>query len=210
MENIMVGYVHPGVTHGHFPMMLMNAGLDLKNPIVGCAATSYPSNAKARNQLIQTFLDTPADWLLWIDDDATFDSDAPAKLLRRAQQAGAKMAHAYSFGYNPETGVVYPGAWDFMNGNWEPVVLKHEEIWVDGVGCHFGLVHRSVYESFGPPWHIDHLEHPDTGKLMGHDLAFCLQAQQSGNGRVLYTHHVKTGHLKDWNVAWDDYLRQQE
>jgi hypothetical protein len=206
---IMLGYVHPGMTHGHFPLSLLNMALDRANPIVAASASSYPSNAKARNHVISTFLDSDADNLLWVDDDCTVDSDGPRKLLNRMQMARADMAHAYSFGYNPETGRVYGGAWDYADEKWAPVDLNYEEIWVGGVGCHFGMINRSVYEAWDGPWHVDHLEHPETGRPMGHDLAFCLKAQQLGASRVLYTHHVQTGHLKDWNISWDDYMRSE-
>ena len=214
---IVVGYVHPGSTHGEFAQMLGAALLDRRNNVRAVYAASNADHAVARNAIAEAFVDGIAEWLLWVDDDATFDSDAPAQLLHRATVMGATRAHAYSFGYDPRTEAVFGGAWQFMDGSdgtdsgWKPMEITGEEMWVDGVGCHFQLIHRSVYEDIGDEnWHLNWGKHPAIGKHMGQDFAFCLSATEAGHGQVLFTPYVQTGHIKEWNIAYADYLRNHE
>ncbi len=215
--SIVVGYVHPKMVHGEFPNLLGAACLDRRNNIRAIYAASNADHAVARNTIVATFLDGVAEWLIWIDDDCTFDSDAPGKLLHQAVSKGATRAHAYSFGYDPDKRRVFGGAWEFMDGSdgtdsgWKPMPLTGEDMWVDGVGCHFQLIHRTVYEDIGTEgWHFNWAKHPLTGGHMGQDFALCLAARDAGHGQVLYTPYVQTGHIKEWNIAYPDYLAQNE
>ncbi len=214
---IVIGYVHPGTTHGEFAQTLSAACLDRRNNIRAVYAASNADHAVARNAVVAAFVDGIAEWLLWWDDDATADSDAPAQLVHQATKHGARQAHGYSFGYDPHSERVFGGAWEFMGGagetddpGWKPMEITGKNMWVDGVGCHFQLVHRSVYEKLGPDPHLNWGKHPETGKHMGQDLAFCRDVATAGFGKILYTPHVQTGHIKEWNISYSDYLRNHE
>ena len=210
-DAIILGYVHPGYTHGEFAQRLSAASLDRRNNIRGVYAASNADHAVARNAIVKTLLAGSAEWLLWIDDDATFDTDAPARLLHQAVTKGATRAHAYSFGYDPHKNNVYGGAWEFMGDGWKGMPITGEDMWVDGVGCHFQLIHRSVYEDIGDAdWHLNWGRHPDTGEHMGQDFALCLAAKEAGHDKVLYTPYVQTGHIKSWVVGYSDYLANHE
>ena len=207
---IVIGYVHPGTIHGEFAQMLSAACLDRRNNIRAVFAASNADHAVARNAVADAFVDGIAEWLLWVDDDATFDTDAPAKLVHQATTLGARQAHGYSFGYDPHSERVFGGAWEFKGDSWKTMEITGGDMWVDGVGCHFQLVHRSVYEKLGPDPHLNWGKHPETGKHMGQDLAFCRKATAAGFGKILYTPHVQTGHIKEWNISYADYLRNHE
>lgn len=208
---VVIGYVHPGYVHGEFTSLIGAACLDPRNNIAAVFAASNADHAVARNAVVKGFLASKAEWLLWVDDDCTFDSDAPAKLLHEAVTFNAKQAHGYSFGYDPESKVVFGGAWEFKGDGWEPMRITGERMWVDGVGGHFQLVHRDVYEAIGNEgWHFNWGKHPKTGEHMGQDLAFCLDATDAGMPAILYTPYVQTGHIKEWNISYADYLRNHE
>ncbi len=208
---MIVGYVHPKMVHGEFPNLLGAACLDRRNNIRAIATASDADHAVARNVIVESFIDGVAEWLLWIDDDATFDSDAPAKLLHQAVSKGATRAHGYSFGHDPRTNKIFGGAWEFMGNGWKPMEITGGDMWVDGVGCHFQLIHRTVYEDIGDSdWHLNWGTHPATGKHMGQDFALCLSAKEAGHDKVLYTPYVQTGHIKEWIIGYSDYLANHE
>ena len=208
---MIVGYVHPKYTHGEFAQRIGEMCLDRRNNIRAIYAASNADHAVARNAIVGPFVDGIAEWLLWVDDDATFDSDAPAKLLHQAVSQGATRAHGYSFGHNPITNEIFGGAWEFMGDGWRVMEITGEDMWVDGVGCHFQLVHRSVNEDIGgDAWHLNWGKHPTTGQHMGQDLALCLAAKAAGHDKILYTPYVQTGHTKEWVIGYADYLRNHE
>ncbi len=210
-NSIVIGYVHPGYVHGEFPFLIAETCLDRRNNIRAVYPASNADHAVARNAVADVFLNGVSEWLLWVDDDCTFDSDAPAKLLHQAVSKGATRAHGYSFGHDPRTNKVFGGAWEFMGDGWKPMEITGEDMWVDGVGTHFQLIHRSVYEAIGTDgWHFNWAKHPATGKHMGQDLALCLAAKEAGHDKILFTPTVQTGHVKEWNVGYSDYLRNHE
>jgi hypothetical protein len=207
-NSIFLGYVHPGTVHGKFPLRLLNYGLHPANMIVGGVTSSAGSNAKARNDVIEMFLGTDAEWLFWIDDDAITFPDAPGRLRKYAQRYNAKIAAALSFGYDHNKNELWVGAWNWTGEEYAKIVFYPQApFWVDAVGCHATLVHRDAYELVEYPWHQYYDEHPDTGKYMSHDVGFCYKLNQQDE-RVLYCPPVKTWHIKDWEIGekeWMDY-----
>lgn len=180
------------------------------NDILGMTVMGSARHEYARNSVIKDFLTTHAEWLLWIDTDATFRYDAPHRLRKAAKEADAEMAHALSFGYRNSDQAIFIGAW---NDKGQTEVTDYEpgsRFWVEGVGCHFFLVHRTVYEKVEYPWHESHMGASSISeKPIGHDLAFCLRA----GGRVLYCSDIPTGHLKDWEVneeSWQSWKESRD
>jgi len=205
--NIFLGYVHPGFVRGEFPLQVANMLLQPENRITAVFAGSSPSNARARNSVIAAFLSGNEEWLLWMDDDATVLPDAPHKLRRHAVAYEAKMAASLAVGYDKTKRDVFLGAWNFDGKGWTPLQkLSMEPQWVDGVGCHFTLVHRDVYLTMKPPYHLDFDPHPLTGEGMGHDLAFCLKRLPA---RVLVVPAVRTGHIKEWEITLKEWESAQ-
>jgi GT2 family glycosyltransferase len=214
-NTMFLGFVHPETVHGEFPLQLLEIFSWKPNQIIQAGSASLASNAKARNLVIDQFLESEAEWLLWIDSDARVFPDAPAKLRQEAERAQAVIVHAFSVGYNHNNGTLFVGAWDWNKEAAEYQYLPgvpEDPFWVDAVGCHFSIVHRSVFEDLlERPWHEDWERHPSNDRPMGHDLAFCWKLNQLGF-RVLYCPTVPTWHVKDWHIGraeWDDYNAKQ-
>ena len=205
-----MAFVHPATVRGEFPLQLLELAMLDKNQIIQVGASSSASNAKARNVGIKMFLNSPCEWLLWIDEDCATHPNAPSKLRAFAMEHDAKVAAGFVAVYDPISAELGLGGWNYNKetGIWENADSEDEAFWVDGVGCHFSLWHRSIYEDIlEPPYHIDWAEHPDTGGPMGHDLAFCLRLNKKGI-RPLFVPEVLTWHVKEWKIGkneWDNY-----
>jgi GT2 family glycosyltransferase len=159
-----------------------------------------------RNQAIKTFLDTDCDWLFWIDSDMAFSPSAYDILLREAIKGKAKIISALAYiwlGNAVIPNIFYMrdsqnrGSPDFeIEWRYE----KDSRFWCDATGVAFTLIHREVFEKLREGrWHEDHIEHPEVGHPMGHDLAFFYQANKLGY-RVWYCADAKTRHIKSIGV----------
>ena len=211
MGSMVIGYVHPGNTEGEFAQLIGAMCLNRRNPILGVYAVDNVDSCVARNAIVDAFLSSPAERLLWIDDDATFDPDAPAQLLHQSVKHNVLRVHAYSFGYSPRNSNIYGGAWKWHGDQWSPMAITGEDMWVDGIGCHFQLIHRDIYEALGKDPHRIWHEHPATGHYMSQDLAMCLDIMDLDlDTRILYTPHVQTGHIRNWTITYADYIRNHE
>ena len=201
-HSIFLGYVHPKEVRGEFALLLLELGMWQGNMIIQAGGFSNPSNAKARNAGIAAFLDSPCEWLLWIDDDCVVHPTAPQRLRTLALEHGAVAAAGFVATYDHIDGSLALGGWNFDGIDWEHADSEEEAFWVDGVGCHFSLWHRSVYEDLleGPAYHEDWIIHPTTGSTMSHDLALSLKLNQAGQ-RVLMCPEVLTWHVKEWKIG---------
>ena len=149
------------------------------------------------------FLASECEWLLWIDDDAVMHPAAPQRLRALAREHGALAAAGYVVVYDHNTQELRLGGWDFDGVNWENAEPQEEAFWVDGVGCHFSLWHRTVYDLIEPPYHQDWMVHPRTGSMMSHDLAISLRFKEESENwpGILYCPEVLTWHVKEWKIG---------
>ena len=199
-----MGFVHPATVRGEFPLQLLELAMYEPNQIVQVGGFSNPSNAKARNLGVKTFLNSPCEWFLWIDEDCVVHPNAPAKLRAFAMENNAVAASGYGVTYDPYNGNLALGAWNFDEETkvWEHAESQDEAFWVDGAGCHFSLMHRSIYEDIiEKPYHVDWIiAHPESGEPMAHDLALSLKLKRAGH-RILYVPEVLTWHVKEWKIG---------
>ena len=205
---IHVGYVHPGRVHEPFMHSLLQA-FKYSDRIIAFSGSSSPRQFAARNSNIEEFLKGPCEWYLQIDTDMVFHMTAPDDLLDAAIEADAKMAHALCFGFDKTSNYVFTGifSWDEDERRYHNVEEYEEDtrFYCDATGAAFLLSHRSVLEEVGAPWHQDHVEHPDTGKPMGHDVSFCHRIRKATGEPVLYCADIKIGHVKEFVVNEDTY-----
>ena len=210
-HSIFLGYVHPDTVPGRFPLQVLELGMWQDNLILEAGACDMPNNAKSRNVVVDMFLASNCEWLGWIDSDCIVHPNAFQKLRALARENDALVAAGFAVGYDRHTKELFNGAWNFYDGHWHNLQEVHDEAyWCDGVGCHFALWHRSVYEDIlERPYHIDYIEHPLTGESMGHDLAICLRLKDAGV-RVLYCPEVLTWHSKTWDIGKEELDRYLE
>jgi hypothetical protein len=106
----------------------------------------------AANELVERFLQSECDSILWIDSDAKIDGDTLARLRDLEEGWGYDILQAFYVrrGWPPEA------IWmqRLPDGNYRNVaVLQPITLPVDAVGLHFCLMRRRVFEETpGPDW----------------------------------------------------------
>ena len=80
---------------------------------------------------------------------------------------------------------------------------------ISGTGSAFVLIHREVLEwhrdNHEHKWHTTWQVHPDTGELMGHDLAFFYDTVVRGPYQLVWDTSVNSDHKKDFLLGWEMY-----
>ncbi len=169
--------------------------------IIGQQITHTARSYQGRNYAIAKFLDGPADVLLWIDSDMTFDLNTYYRLLDA--QKDHRITTALAYIYTGEA--IWPNIFYYNEeAKSYEIDFKYNpgsEFYVDATGVAFTMIHRSVYEELNElglegRWHEDHVEHYETGREMGHDISFFHEARTKLGVRPWYITSAKTGHVK--------------
>lgn len=165
----------------------------------------------ARNEIVQNFLDMvpKAEWLWFVDADATFATDILEVLLAAAHPTERPIMGGLAFrmSYGKVNDVLAPELkmepmlYARIDGHHVPIVKypANAIIKVDGLPCHCLLIHRSVLND--PRWKDDGHFHPwfrmseINGQEMSEDFFFCKKAQDLGYPIHACT-KAKTGHEK--------------
>ena len=165
---------------------------------------SGPRIAAARNNLVQSFLATPGEWLFMVDDDMTFDPDALVRLLETADKDERPIVGGFAYAAGRDG--YFSTLWS-MDENRNPVRVDDydggEVLRVIGTGAACLLVHRTVfekiYENYGDtawPWFQ---ETSLNGHTVGEDFTFCIRAGEAGFPVHVDT-RVEFGHEKLVNI----------
>jgi len=218
----------------HGDHLMHNSGL-MNNGALAAVWGRSMELSHARNTATAAFLSSDADWLLWVDSDIGFESNALEKLLAAADPDARPIVGAlcfiegeYSHDFmgglrsslaptlydwswvEPKTGL--PGAYKLVTrSEWTPEEVTR----VAATGCGMLLTHRSVYEKIaywlqenGAPPHIwfERIPGPD-GEKCGEDVSFCIRAHQIGAPVYVHT-GVNTTHQKTvWYGAPEYHLK---
>jgi hypothetical protein len=145
------------------------------------------------NELVERFLQSECDSLLFVDSDAKIDGHTLNKLrdLEEGWEYDILSAFYVRRGWPPEA------IWmqRMADGNYRNVaVLQEITAPVDAVGLHFCLIRREVFETLGGPdwfWYPRRAEGKEHRK--SEDVAFCEEAQKAGF-KIGSTSKVQTGH----------------
>jgi hypothetical protein len=183
--------------------------------------------ANGRCEIVRTFLDLGADWLLMLDDDMTFAPDLLDRLLEVADPVERPIIGGLCFGVAPRKGVPLRSTLGADLQGWPTLFTLADDgtlthwtdyardalIRVDSTGAACLLVHRSVLAD--ERWTAD--GHPQPwfregvfdGRALSEDHYFCLTA-----GRFGYPLHVHTGaqlgHVKHFvaDQGWFDQAKR--
>jgi hypothetical protein len=211
---VMVATLSPGTVTTQYARSV--ATLCLTNPAGALAGVNTVRTARSfmgRNQAIQEFLASPLEWLLWIDSDMDFTPDAFATLYQEATtNPEAKIVTGLCFMYDADSTTIFPNIfYQQEDGSYGPEWQYEPDsrFWCDATGVAFTLIHRSVFEAVGYPWHQDWIIHPETGHPMGHDISFYHKARKHGF-RVRYCADAKVSHVKTWAIGETAFMRQLE
>jgi GT2 family glycosyltransferase len=193
-----MAYLHPGWVPHEFVESQLDV-LRSRDDVIRVAAQSGPGIARNRNLVAGWFINSDADWLLWVDSDMVFTADDVKALLATEEPLIA----AHALRVNTTDHSTAPAAVKRLeDGTFEPVKVDdqewypHEFIPVAGVGMAFTLIHRDVYEAVGVAQGHPHRERfTEDGVLVGEDVGFCLFAKEKGYQPKLAP-GVRVGHVK--------------
>lgn len=174
-------------------ILAQSAGVELQFAFLpGCSLITM-----ARNQMVQGFLDSDADRLVFVDSDISWE---PGSILRLASHKPDFVGGAYRL---KEEGECYPIEW-LENG---------KELWAtDGllsvahVPGGFMCLSRAVFARFRVAYPVRHYTHHDfkafayftapfhSGRLYGEDASFCHDWREIGgevwlDPELTLTHH---------------------
>lgn len=149
--------------------------------------------ARARNKVLELFLGTEADHLLFTDSDMVWEPEAISRLL----EVNAPIVSAAYYGKADER--IFP----VVSMKVGREILRpddfpdtDEPFEVFGVGMGFCLIKREVIESLTPIkklWPYAEIEY---GKeALGEDIAFCMRAGKKGHKSYVHP-GVRAGHVK--------------
>jgi hypothetical protein len=214
-DGVVIGYLSGGDTRIEFTRSIgaVHAhSLTRGVPLVGqLPHVSGPRIAAGRNHLVESFLATPAEWLLMVDDDMSFDGDAIERFLKSADRRKRPIVGGLAFatgrdGMFPTLFRIHPEAGVPTRLDAWPL---GEVVDVDGTGAACLFVHRSVFEKMA-----EHYERPwqwfqETtlnGNTVGEDMTFCLRARALGFPIVVDT-SIRFGHVKPRTIDENEFFR---
>lgn len=214
-DKIALGFVDHGTVRGEFANDLFLLGASRPERFSGVLNTQDALLSRGRNVVVSNFLNTPADWLLFIDADQRFTPDLFDALTDVADDEERPVVTGLYFGIRSAENVLYPVPLPNIlslspeTGDRYDHIIHYPPnavIRVDGCGAGMLLTHRRVFEAirdqadprFGDTcWFRDFpLE---GGDWMGEDLFFCSQVAKVGLPIYCHTGAVSP-HIKHYLV----------
>jgi len=201
-----VGNVNPGEVRAEF----MHGMMDLvQNPTLGdCEFQGYYTKSPsgpyldvARNFVVQRFLETDADVLLFIDSDIEFSRESVEHVVEHCHPEtvnGGFYVSAF-----PGKGI-RPVAFDWDENNiLHPIEMPADDgpygADVDVVGTGFMAIHRDTLNAMIPiygypsPWFAEEVMH---GSAMGEDVTFCQRVIYGLGCDVVIDFQAPVDHIK--------------
>lgn len=165
-----------------------------------------------RNQCVQRM---QGDWILFIDDDMTWQPDAIRRLVETQKKWDVDMVGGLCFQRgDPFQPTLYmrerpdDGAYVFMEDIPEDTLVE-----VDATGMAFMLITRRLFEAIAgefPPYEERVLRRPPAyfrwdERGFGEDLTFCQDAKRAG-ARIFVDTSIKIGHVGEHIIGEETFL----
>jgi hypothetical protein len=170
---------------------------------------------EGRNEIVDAFMESKAEWLWFVDSDMGWDADALENLIAAADPVHRPIVGGLCFGFGPITDRLdfaqavikrpFPTIFDLkkteddigFRARWGYVPGELQQC--SATGAAMLLIHRGVFEQMFAKWPgqgaFDRMKHPEAKKLWGEDTSFCMRAGMLGI--PVHVHAgVKTSHLK--------------
>lgn len=183
---------------------------------------------EGRNGATAAFLESDAEWLLFVDADMGYEPDSLERLLEVADPIERPIVGGLCFGYGALSDEVdygqavikhpFPTIFDLVDEPGEGPMFRPRWSYLPNVvqqcaatGAAMLLIHRSVLErmadKFGPGQWFNRMRHPEGKKLWGEDTSFCYRAAMLSI--PVYVHAgVRTSHAKSLYVTETTYMSQ--
>lgn len=208
MPDVLVAIPNAGQLSASCADSLLRAGL---TPLL--LPASVNSLSERRNEAVRTLLDSSSQWLLFVDSDMGFGSDAVTRLLAAADPTERPVMGGLCFGLQQRDpdgmgGYVmkpFPTLFDFdgssFNIRWD--YQRDTVTRVDATGAAFLAIHRDVLAKFDDGTWFDRARLGD--ELLGEDISFCARAGEMGVPIHVHT-GVHTSHFKSLWLTEAHYL----
>jgi len=165
-----------------------------------------------RNYMLEKYLETDVDAILWLDCDQIYPNDIVKTLVNANVDIIGSVYYKRQSPYEP---VVYLKSGKSVNP-YTPVDLREYpkvHLEVDGIGFGGMLVKMDVYRKMGDDkWMRYGKNFGNPSKTTGkesHDLIFCQMAQKYGY--KIYVHNgVRCLHIAEYPVGEEDYGRMRD
>lgn len=182
---------------------------------------------EGRNEAVRVFLDSPAEWLFFVDSDMGFEHDGLERLIAVADPEERPIVGGLCFGYGAiseridhahavvkrpfpvifnlersDGDLGFRPQWSYRPGSLVPC---------DATGAAFLLIHRSVLERIREEWGdvwFERIKHPDAEKKWGEDTSFCYRVKQLLGIPVHVHTGVRTSHAKTIYVTETTYMSE--
>jgi len=165
-DTVMTGFAHS--------LAMMTARSAVAGIEIGLTTSSGTLIADQRNNLAKATLDEGQDWLLFLDSDMVFPSDALLRLL-------ARNAPIVTCNYSTRRAPAEPVAFKRI-GTLEKLYTEEDSTGVEACaanGMGVALIHRTVFEQTPKPWfNIPYI--PSSDGNWGEDVWFCNAARKAG------------------------------
>lgn len=165
-----------------------------------------PLLSRGRNLVLENFLQTEDEYLLFTDTDMVFTAEDVALLF----ESDAAIAGALYFSAAPGVDPFPVALREDPNepGTYRPIEVPSEEgeflEWsqadpfpVDSVGMGLTLIRRDVIEALAPIKRLWPFAETDEDHGYGEDLTFCMRAKEKGFETILVP-RARAGHIKEY------------
>ena len=213
-HKVVIGWLDPGQTDGMFALTLANTCMMREARIEALMRVeSGGLLSRGRNELVQMFIQSEADWLLMLDSDEQLTADTFDKLVDAAHDKDRPIVAGLYFGWIRQHPVPLIFRRNEGSTTFNPMYdyPRDKVIEVDAAGTGCLMIHRSVFEAFqaeaGPHdgknwcWFRDM---PVNQDWFSEDHYFCGRAKELG-----FKLHAHTGatlpHRKRFWLTEDHY-----
>jgi len=199
-KDLVIGFVYGGALDPEFVRSLFKTTQSIER-IFGVIMQPSPSGMvpASRNAVVRQFLETPAEWLLWLNTDKVWEPSEVTKILATAEQNNFPVVSAHIRNPGPDQTTTLPVmVGEFLQPIEPDKPIGLGEVFCAGMG--FYLTHRSVFESMlgayadkTPSEWFDY-ETWD-GRTTGEDLVFSRRLKHLGI-KTIVDQSLKVGHRK--------------
>jgi predicted O-methyltransferase YrrM len=146
---------------------------------------------KARNQMFDHARNIEADYLLMIDSDIVFPSDAIKKLVAMDKDVCTGVYYQKSYPHRP---CVYRWTGKDVDVHENYSTVPTEPFKVDSCGAGFLLISKKVLQEYKGRNPFNHILHGDD--LIGEDTSFCMRMRDAGY-EIWCDPTIRLGHIGD-------------